>query len=97
MTIAWQHVDDSSVTLVGKLSQTTVSSLLPIKKQLQTYNGALTIDLSQLTNVDSAGLAYLIELKQFCEKNNIDMHFSRATIALTKLIALYNAEPLLKN
>lgn len=97
MTIAWQHVDDNLVILVGKLSQTTVTSLLPIKKQLQTYNGGLTIDLSQLTNVDSAGLAYLIELKQFCENNSIDVCFNSATIALTKLITLYNAEPLLKN
>ncbi len=97
MTIDWQHLNDNSIVLVGKLSQTTVTSLLPIKKQLQPYNSDLNIDLSKLTKVDSAGLAYLIELKQYCEKNSIDIYFNNATKALEKLIALYNAESLLQN
>lgn len=97
MTINWQHLDEKSIVLVGKLSQTSVSSLLPIKKQLQPYNSELNIDLSQLTKVDSAGLAYLVELRQYCETNNIDVYFNSATEALEKLIALYNAESLLKN
>jgi len=97
MTIQWQHIDEKSVTLVGKLSQTTVTSLLPIKKRLRTYNSGLTIDLSKVTKVDSAGLAYLIELKQYCENSSIEVHFINVTNALTKLIALYNAEQLLEN
>lgn len=97
MTIEWQQADENSVFLVGKLSQKTVISLLPIKKQLQKYNDSLNIDLSQLSNVDSAGLAYLVELKEYCENNNINVYFENATEALDKLIALYNAESLLKN
>lgn len=97
MAVFWENVDDNSVKLSGKLSQSTVTSLLPIKKQLQTYNSELNIDLSQLTKVDSAGLAYLLELKQVGENKAIVVRFSNATVALTKLIALYNAEPLLKN
>ena len=95
MTVEWQQANDDSIILIGKLSQKTVTLLLPIKKKLQTYNGALNINLSQLTNVDSAGLAYLVELKQYCEINNINVHFDCATDALKKLIALYNAESLL--
>ena len=97
MTISWKNSDDNLVFLIGKLSQTTVTSLLPIKKQLQTYNDELNIDLSQLTNVDSAGLAYLVELKEYCDKHKIDVCFKNATNALIKLIALYNAETLLEN
>jgi len=97
MTIQWQNIDDKSVSLVGKLSQSTVTSLLPIKKKLQTYNSGLTIDLGQLTKVDSAGLAYLIELKQYCDKSSIELSFVGVTTAVTKLITLYNAQQLLEN
>lgn len=97
MSASWQNVSDNSVKLIGKLSQSTVTSLLPIKKQLQTYNSELNVDLSQLTKVDSAGLAYLLELKEIAEKKAIVVRFKGATVALSKLIALYNAEPLLKN
>jgi len=97
MTIEWQQANEHSVFLVGNLSQKTVISLLPIKKQLQKYNGELIIDLSQLDNVDSAGLAYLIELKQCCENSNVNVYFKNVTDRLNKLIALYNAESLLKS
>jgi len=95
MRIEWQESNNGSVSLVGELSQKTIISLLPIKKQLQKYNGELNIDLSQLENVDSAGLAYLVELKQYCDSNNLNVFFNKATERLNKLIALYNAEPLL--
>ena len=95
MRIEWQESNENSVCLVGELSQKTIISLLPIKKKLQKYNGELNIDLSQLENVDSAGLAYLVELKQYCDNNNLNVFFNNATERLNKLIALYNAEPLL--
>jgi len=95
MRIEWQESNNGSVSLVGELSQKTIISLLPIKKQLQKYNGELNVDLSQLENVDSAGLAYLVELKQYCDNNNLNVFFNKATDRLNKLIALYNAESLL--
>jgi phospholipid transport system transporter-binding protein len=97
MTITWQSENENTVVLNGKLSQSTVPLLFPIKKKMQQYNDQLTVDLAQLSHVDSAGLAYLIELQQYCQSKKIKLQYKGATTALSKLIALYNAEPLLQN
>ncbi|MGB1297947.1 MAG: STAS domain-containing protein [Psychrobium sp.] len=97
MTVEWQSAGDNNVVLVGKLSQSTVPSLIPIKKYLQQYNDQLYVDLGQLTKVDSAGLAYLVELQQYCQHKGISLQYEGATPALEKLVALYNAESLLAN
>lgn len=97
MTITWQSQNDNKVELIGKLSQSTVPSLFPIKKKMQQYNGQLVVDLAQLSHVDSAGLAYLIELQQYCQAKSITLQYEGATTALNKLVALYNAESLLQN
>lgn len=97
MAISWQNTEQHQVILAGKLSQSTVPSLFPIKKRMAQYNERLDIELGQLTHVDSAGLAFLIELREYCDNKSINLQLNGATPALTKLIALYNAEPLLKN
>lgn len=97
MTVEWQSAGDNKVVLTGKLSQSTVPSLIPIKKYLQQYNDQLYVDLGQLTKVDSAGLAYLVELQQYCQHKGISLQYEGATPALDKLVTLYNAESLLVN
>jgi len=95
--ITWQEVSTDTVELSGELSQHNVESLMPVAQRINGYDGTLHIELSQLSHVDSAGLAFLIELQQQAVSQCLNIAFSGSTSALEKLIALYGAESLLKN
>lgn len=94
--ITWQQTDQKNVSLSGALTQSSVSRLLPLSKRLKATESNINIELSELSHVDSAGLALLIELKSVGDKQGKKIIFSGTTPALEKLIALYNAATLLE-
>src|SRR5690606_33817648 len=52
---------------------------------------SLTIDTSELIEVDSAGLQLLVQLAQDDRKSDIAIHWQTPSAALTQMIDLYNA------
>lgn len=92
--VTWQEVSPNTVALNGELSRHSVASLMPVAKRLKGYE-QLNVELSKLSNIDSAGLAFLIELQEQASKLKLNLNFLGSTVALDKLIALYNAQSLL--
>ncbi len=90
----WQEVSQNTVELSGELSRHSVQSLIPVVARLKGYE-QLSVELSKLSHVDSAGLAFLIELQERASKLKLCLNFVGSTAALDKLIALYNADSLL--
>jgi len=95
--VNWQEVSTNTIMLSGELSQRSVESLLPVAPRFNTYDSELNIELSQLVKVDSAGLAFLIELQEYATQHNFALTFSGLTSALEKLVSLYNAQDLIIN
>ncbi|WP_163934531.1 lipid asymmetry maintenance protein MlaB [Paraferrimonas sp. SM1919] len=48
------------------------------------------LDLSDVSRIDSAGLAYLIECRQNLQQQGVNMSFRGASEALLKLAKLYD-------
>jgi len=94
--INWQTVTANEVALSGVLSQTSLMSLMPIAQRLQGLESEIRLDLSGLSLVDTAGLAFLIELKAVAEQQQLSMRYIGASAALDKLVSLYNAQSLLE-
>jgi len=92
--ITWQNVSPNTVELCGELSQRSVTSLMPINSRIDGHSGELNVELAKLAHVDTAGLAFLIELQQCATQHQISLNFSGSTMALDKLISLYNAQSL---
>lgn len=58
---------------------------------------SLTVDLSGIEVIDSAGLAVLINLLRDCKQHNITVRFERVPDKLRHLAALSNADELLNS
>ncbi len=93
--LTWQRTSATSVAMQGILNRKTVQELLPVAKRLQDFSGILNVELADLERVDTAGLAFLIEIKQAAEEKQLQLNFSGTTSALDKLISLHNAQSLL--
>ena len=93
--LTWQRTSATSVAMLGILNRKTLHELLPVAKRLQEFSGTLNVELADLEQVDTAGLAFLIEIKQAADKKQLQLNFSGTTSALDKLISLHNAQSLL--
>ena len=58
---------------------------------------SLTIDTSELIEVDSAGLQLLVQLAQQARQTDIAVHWQAPSAALTRMIELYNAAQWFEN
>lgn len=68
---------ENSKEQLSKLSQ-----LVSKEKQLQ-------LNLSNITSIDSAGIALLIEIKQLARKNNCALTYTYPTALIENLCQLY--------
>ena len=93
--LTWQRTSATSVAMLCILNRKTLHELLPVAKRLQEFSGTLNVELADLEQVDTAGLAFLIEIKQAADKKQLQLNFSGTTSALDKLISLHNAQSLL--
>jgi ABC-type transporter Mla MlaB component len=66
-----------------------------VTKLLRQFNkhinsgGSITLDLSDVSNIDSAGLAFLIELKTNCIHNNCKINFINLSEPIINFCKLY--------
>lgn len=67
----------------------TVPEELETVSKLLTMNEPLNIDLSNITYVDSSGVALLIEIKNRARSRNINLSFSNVTGEIERLCKLY--------
>lgn len=80
----------------GPLTLSTVASLLTRGRQLLgDLPGNVTLDLSEVTRVDSAGVALLVELWRLREQTGGSLGFAGIPGALAPLLQLYDLDGLL--
>ncbi|MDC9594466.1 lipid asymmetry maintenance protein MlaB [Xenorhabdus sp. IM139775] len=91
-TVSWEKAGNT-LFLQGTLDR---DSLLPLWQQKeQALEGVDNIDVSQLSHVDSTGLALFIQLKGEYQQRGRILTFSGVSERLSTLIALYGLQALL--
>ena len=71
------------------LVMTTVSSLHKSMQILLAKTKALQLDLSLIKNVDSAGIAFLLELKSIAKRNGCKLDFIKTPGLIERFCKLY--------
>ena len=68
---------------------TNIAKLLPALKRLIFANKILALDLSDVINIDSAGIAFLIELKNIATNKACSLTFINPSTQINNLCQLY--------
>lgn len=86
-----------SIILPNNLSFDTAEvALKEVKKFIGNYlNDTLSVDLHEIHSCDTAGLAYLIELKRFCLLHGKILNLVNIPTMVLDLIKLYELEEIL--
>jgi len=92
--LEWQETAPNQVAIKGRLDQWNLARLMPITPLLAAFKELLIIDLSAINKIDSAGLAFLLELKQQAGTLGLKIEFQGSPSSLNKLKSLYNLEQL---
>lgn len=84
-----QSLLHESIKLHDALVISTVSNLLnPLSKQIISAE-ELDIDLSIVKNIDSAGIAFLLELKSKAKQEKCKISFTNIPYVVNRLCQLY--------
>ena len=95
MADAAVRVGESGWLLSGELDFETVPALL-LHRGVQMEAGKnLTIDLAEVTRVDSAGLALMIEWLRESERKNLDMTFTNVPEQLLSIARVCGLDEIL--
>lgn len=91
------RLEDRRYGLRGELSfATAAASLSVVLCALRDLKGgAVEIELTEVRNADSAGLALLIELVRWAKQQDIRLHFSHLSQQLESLAAVSGVDGLL--
>ena len=90
-------IQDNVLSLNGQLTKQTIKhDFFKTESQLS-QNQTLTIDLDKLTEVDSAGLAWLINIMRDCRSANIALEWQNVPSNIMQLAKLSNAQSLFTN
>ena len=92
--LEWLELESNQAAIKGQLDQWQLGKLMPVAPLLSNYRDLLTVDLSEIDKIDSAGIAFLLELKQQAQKVGLKIDFQGSPSALNKLKSLYNLEQL---
>jgi phospholipid transport system transporter-binding protein len=90
---------DGVIALIGNLNRKTVVSVWPnyqqVLDELKQKNIAVTLDLGAVDHVDTAGLAWLLNV--FAERQKIDQKIAmqNTPMSLLKLAKISNVESIL--
>ena len=68
---------------------TNIAAQLPVLKRLIFTNKNVTFDLSNVNNIDSAGIAFLIELKNTATNKSCNLVFTNPSTQINNLCQLY--------
>ena len=88
--------EDSTLRFSGELNRDTLMLYSPFKL-LNTLNGKVIFDFSALSNVDSAGLAWLIQQLSRARKQELQVEFIKVPsqlLALAKVTAVTSLLPI---
>lgn len=75
-------------TIIGPLNRNTVAQLEKSSQQSIITCPQITINLSQVSHVDTAGLAWLLYLMELAAKTNCQISFVHLPLDLLKLAKL---------
>ncbi|PHM71375.1 lipid asymmetry maintenance protein MlaB [Xenorhabdus kozodoii] len=93
-TVSWEKAGNT-LFLQGTLDR---DSLLPLWQQKErALEDIDNIDVSQLSHVDSTGLALFIQLKGECQNRGRALTFSGVSERLNTLITLYGLQAILND
>ncbi len=87
---------DNKIRFSGELNRDTLMRYSPFKL-LNTLNGKVIFDFSALSNVDSAGLAWLIQQLGQARKQQLQVEFSKVPaqlLAIAKVSAVTSLLPI---
>ncbi len=83
------------IRISGEMVFATVTPLLARIQPLLQGDGELLVDLSAVSDVDSAGLALLLELLEMARTRGVELRFRGLSQALLGIARLSNVEALL--
>lgn len=92
--ISWQTKDDT-LELSGVLNRDTVPQLWSARSDWLTTDAALTIDLSALEHVDSAGVAMLLQAKRQLRQQEQQLKLQNPSDQLRAIVEVSGATKLL--
>lgn len=92
MAVDWQMPSKHRGEIAGELNRHSMTNLPSPRQLLKGQSGAVVVGLSQLTRIDSAGVAWLLELKQQASHQGIALTFEGHTESLSKLLGLYSLQ-----
>lgn len=95
MSVKWQVSDPQHVSLRGELNRHSLGALAETAKLLNGLVTPVIVDLAQLTRVDSAGVAQLLELKEQAASRGLALTFQGSGHSLSRLLALYGLEEII--
>lgn len=85
--LSWKR-DGERLTLQGELDQNGLNELWLVREQVMW--GTALIDLSDITRVDSAGVALLVHLVDLAKRQGQPVHLAGVSDNLRTLAKLYN-------
>ncbi|KJG10502.1 anti-sigma B factor antagonist [Photobacterium kishitanii] len=93
--ICWQVIAEGQYHLSGVLDRDTVPDFWRQRHQWMPHNKRLTIDLADLSRVDSAGMVMLLHLCQQLEQAGSGVMLHNVPQQLKTLFRLSHIEPML--
>lgn len=92
--------NDIGFKITGALVYSSASSLLEksmllMKNQFKTEDTSINFDCSEVTRIDSAGIALLIEWKRTCDQNNKQFSITNLPDQAKSLVETYRLKDVL--
>ncbi|GAA0860212.1 STAS domain-containing protein [Aliiglaciecola litoralis] len=91
--------DSGAFKLSGALNMDTVMSCWPerdsVIEDAKSKNQKVTLDLAEVDQVDTAGLAWLVHLTRACHQQKVELNLANVPESLINLAKLSNLETVL--
>ncbi len=92
--VKWQMISDGHYCLSGRLEHDTVSTFWRQREEWLPQQLAVTLDLSALERVDSAGMVMLLHLCQYIEQSGGQLTLCKMPEQLSTLLRLSHVDSL---
>ncbi|WP_185962695.1 lipid asymmetry maintenance protein MlaB [Thalassomonas sp. M1454] len=90
-----KNIDEQNWQIVGELTRHTISGRQQKYFSVLAGNTTQSIDLTHLSKVDTAGLAWLLTLIEYAKLQQIELTYSQAPAELVKLAKLSHVDSFL--
>ena len=90
-----KHLPEGQFLLSGELNRDTVMDSWSLRNQGFTQQKEILLDLAGVSHVDTAGLAWLVNLVADCQKLKVQLKLSNVPITLLKLAKISDVEGIL--